>query len=145
MARKGISPVVAVVILIGIAVMAGGLLSSWVSSFMSDSAKQDTCPITTMYTISEATYNSTSGGLMVKVKNAGNDQIYNFTFEADNGTEIVLVPAGYPAADFVLGGGRTQYVSGNASLYNITAVQTVTILTGSCPSYSPSPVKVADI
>jgi flagellin-like protein len=145
MARKAISPVVAVVILIGLAVMTGGLLSSWVSSFITDSSRQDTCSISTMYSISDPTFDESSGEIKVKIKNTGNDAIYNFTFETDNGTDIVLIPASSPSPDLVVGSGRTQYVVSNSSYYNMTGVETVTVLTESCPGYSPTAVKVENI
>ncbi len=145
MKRKAISPVVAVVILIGLAVMTGGLLSSWVSSFITDSSRQDTCSITTMYTISDPVFNASSGEIKVRIKNTGNDAIYNFTFEADNGTDIELIPASSPAYDYTVGSGRTQYVISNSSFINMTTVETVTLLTESCPGYSPSPVRVKNI
>jgi flagellin-like protein len=145
MARKGVSPVVAVVILVGLAVMIGGLVSSWLTSFVADSARQDTCAITTTYTLTEPTYNPTSGELKVRLKNTGNNELYNFTFEADNGTVIMLIPATYPNESYHVGSGRTQYVTGNVTDFNITGVDEVTVLTASCPSYSPVAVIVRNI
>ena len=139
------SPIVAVVILVGIAVMTGGLLSSWLSSFVSDSSKQDTCAITTMYTLSDATYDSVSGEIRVKLKNTGSVRLYNFTIEADNGTDISLVPATSPSQNYTLATGGTQYVAGNGSMHNITNVQSITVVTASCPGYSPSSVNVENI
>ena len=145
MRRKGVSPIVAVVILVGIAVMTGGLLSSWISSFISGSSEQETCAITTMYTLSDATYNATSGEIKLRLKNTGSVDLYNFTIEADNGTDISLVPATSPSPSYVLGSGGTQYVLGNGSLHNITNVASITVMTESCSSYSPSSVKVENI
>jgi flagellin-like protein len=150
MARKGISPVVAVVVLIGIAVMLGGLVSSWISSFVMDSSQHDTCAITTTYTISDAQVNQTSGKLRVTLKNTGKDSVYNFSVEADNGTLIEVLAATSPADTYVLESGRTQYIQTNISDYNIsrmniTNINTITVLTQSCPEYSPKPITVTNI
>jgi flagellin-like protein len=145
MGSKGLSPIIAVVILIGIAVMAGGILSSWVTSFISDSARQDTCAITTMYTLSEATYNSTSGIVKLRVKNAGSSSLRNFTVEADNGTLIARALASSPDPSYTVGKGMAQYIVANVSNASITNVITITVLTQSCPGYSPVPVQVENI
>jgi len=150
MARKGISPIIAVVVLIGVAVMLGGLVSSWMSSFVTTSSKYDTCSITTMYVISEATVNETSGRLLVKLKNIGKSSVYNFTFEADNGTVLDVMPATSPVDTYNLEPGRTQYIETNISNYNIskeniTNIDTITVLTQSCPEYGPEPIKVTNI
>jgi flagellin-like protein len=145
MGRKGLSPIIAVVILIGIAVMAGGILSSWVTSFITDSSRQDTCAITTMYTLSEATYNSTSGIVKVRVKNTGSTAIRNFTVEADNETLIARTSASSPDPSYTVGEGMAQYVVANVSNSSITNVLTITVLTESCAGYAPVPVEVENI
>ncbi len=150
MGKKGISPVVAVVVLIGVAVMLGGLVSSWISSFVIDSSKQDACAITTMYTISDAEVNQTSGKLRVTVKNTGKSAVFNFSIEADNGTVIDVMPATSPSDTYSLDTGMTQYIETNISDYNIsrmniTNIDTITVLTQSCPEYTPKPIIVTNI
>ncbi len=150
MSRKGISPVVAVVILIGVAVMLGGLVSSWLSSFVNTNSKQNACAITTMYTITEATVNTTSGKLRLKVKNVGKSGVYNFSIEANNGTVIEVLRATSPPDTYILASGRTQYIETNISDYNIssmniTNIGTVTLMTRSCPEYTPEPIAVTNI
>jgi flagellin-like protein len=145
MEQKGLSPIVAVVILIGIVVITGGLLSSWITSFVSDASKQDTCSINTMYTISDATYNGTSGDIKLKVKNTGAVKLYNFTVEADNGTVIFLAQASSPDPSYRVDAGREQYVVANMSLKNISNVLTITVLTQSCKGYSPAHTEVGNI
>lgn len=145
MRRKGVSPVVAVVILIGIAVITGGLLSSWITSFVSDSAKQDTCSINTMYTLSDVTYNATSGEIKLKVKNTGTVKLYNFTIEADNGTDIFLAQASSPDPSYLVDTGRAQYVAANFSPENMSNILTITVLTQSCKGYSPAHTEVGNI
>jgi flagellin-like protein len=150
MAMKGLSPIVAVVILIGVAVMLGGLVSSWLSSFVDQSSKYDACAITTLYTITDATVNATSGELKLKVKNVGKSAVYNFSIEVSNGTLIDVLPATSPPDTYRLESGRTQYIETNISDYNIsrmniTNIGTVTLMTRSCPEYAPEPVTVTNI
>ncbi len=150
MAKKAISPVVAVVVLVGVAIMLGGLVSSWMSSFVQETSRNEACSITTMYTITEASANGSSGELRVKLKNIGKDDLYNFSFEANNGTVIDLLQATEPADTYKLRPGMTQYIRTNFTDYNIsveniTNIDTVTVLTLSCPEYSPDPIKVENI
>lgn len=142
MARKAVSPIIAIVIIIATVVALGGILSSWLSGFVSDSTQADMCAINTMYSISEAFHNGTTGEIKVKVKNSGKYGLYNFSFEADNGTIITFIPATSPGATYILGSGRTQYVLANSSGYNITNINQIRVLVGSCRVYSPSPVNI---
>jgi len=150
MTKKGISPVVAVVLLIGIAVMLGGLVSSWLSSFIHQNSQQSTCALTTMYVISEAQVNESSGYLAVKLKNTGQSGISNFTFEVYNGTVYDALTATSPDDSYVLQPGRTQLIKTNftdqsITSTNITEISTVTVISESCPEYSPEPIKVVNI
>lgn len=145
MGSKGVSPVVAVVILIGIAVITSGILSSWITSFVSESSNQDTCSMKTMYTLSDVTYNATSGEIKLRVKNTGAARLYNFSVEADNGTVVFLAQASSPAPSYMVDVGRAQYVLANMSPENISNVLTVTVLTQSCAGYSPAHIGVENI
>jgi flagellin-like protein len=146
MGKKGISPIVAVVVLVGLAVMTGGLVSSWITSFVQDSTRDaDTCAITTMFTISDASVNETSGELKVKVKNTGKDDIYNFTLEVDNGTLLKAFKATSPSETYRVSSGETQYIIGNISPHNITSIDTLNVLARSCLGYYPEPVSVKNL
>jgi len=145
MAKKAISPIIAVVILIALVVTLGGLLSTWLSKFVYDASQQDTCALYTRYTISEALYNSSSGQIKVKVKNSGKPDLYNFSIEADNRTLMSVIPAYSPDQTYHLASGQSQYVLASSLEYNITNIDTIKLLVRSCTSYSPSPVKVQRI
>ncbi len=142
MARKAVSPIIAIVIIIALVVALGGILSSWLSGFVSDSTQSDTCAINTMYTASDAFYNGTTGEIKVKVKNSGKYGLYNFSIEADNGTIIAVIPATSPGPTYILGSGKTQYVIANSSGFNITNIATIKVLVDSCRAYSPSPMDI---
>jgi hypothetical protein len=65
--------------------------------------------------------------------------------EADNGTVIATIPVYSPSATYKLGIGKSQYILANTTDYNITNIDTITLLVGSCPGYSSSAVKVTNI
>ena len=150
MTKKALSPIVAVVVLVGVAILLGGFISSWLGGFIKESSQQNTCTITTIYTMESATVNITSGELVVRLKNSGKSDLYNFSLEVENATMIDVLKATYPADTYRLQPGRTQLIRTNISNYNIssqniTNIQTVKVLTRSCPEYSPNPINVENI
>jgi len=142
---KGLSTIVAAIILIALVVTAAGIVGSWITNFVTQTTNADTCAVTTTYTVTDAYYNSTSGEIRVKLKNTGKSDLFNFTVEADNGTLIASVGAYSPLASFRLGQGKSQYIMANINDTNMTNVDTVKVLAGSCTSYPPSPVRVVNI
>jgi flagellin-like protein len=145
MAKKAISPLIAIVVLVALVVTLGGLLSVWLSTFFYDVSEHDRCAITTMYTLTGPTYNKTSGEIKAKVKNTGRDDLVNFTIEVDNGTVFAIIPVSSPADTYVLSPGRSQYVLANATFYNVTNIDTIKLLVASCRTYASSAVNVANI
>lgn len=145
MTRKAISPVVAVVILVALAVTVGGLLSSWITSFVYEGTAHDTCAITTTFIATDAEYNASSGQVKLKVKNTGREDLYNFTIEADNGTMIEIIEVLSPADTYHLTPGKSQYIITNGSSHNLTNIEKITVLVGSCPGYLTPPVNVVSI
>ena len=139
---RGVSPIIAVVVLIGLTVVLAGLLSSWAVSIITQSSQQDMCWVDTVYTISDASYNDSTGFISLRLKNSGKLAVYNFSIEADNGTTIVVVPALSPDASFSVGPGMSQYITvlADPAVYNITNIQTITVLASSCHGYSPKPI-----
>ncbi|MBN1896842.1 MAG: hypothetical protein JW789_03915 [Candidatus Aenigmarchaeota archaeon] len=144
MVRKGISPVVAVVILIAIAVMIGGMVSSWVSSFVTDNTAHDDCGIKTLYSLSDATINETSGEIKLKLKNIGSLPVYGFSIEVDNGTTFGVFEATYPDANYTVSPGETQYIITNTT-YNITNVEKLTVKTVACSGYAPTHANIVNL
>jgi FlaG/FlaF family flagellin (archaellin) len=145
MTKKALSAIVATIILVALVVAVLGLVSSWISKFVTENTQQDTCMLSTIYTLTDASYSATRGEIKVKVRNAGRLDIYNFTVEADNGTVIVSVAASSPDTSLVLGPGKSQYILAPLTSQNITNIDKMTVLVGSCPGYSASPVKVVNI
>jgi flagellin-like protein len=94
--KKGISPVVAVVLLVAVAISLGMLVTSWITHLYYEiSGGESACAINTNYIIDSVewnrtakspTYNST---LLIKITNKGKQQLYEFGVEVLNGSRIV--------------------------------------------------------
>lgn len=94
MAKKGVSPVVAVVLLIAVAIAIGILVTTWITHWTSTqiSSQPITCAINTNYIIESVEYNKTGGDLLlIKVTNKGAENLYGFSAVMDNGTYILDV------------------------------------------------------
>ena len=144
MAMKGVSPVVAVAILIAVAVAIGGMVSSWVSSFVVEQTLHDDCGLKTLYSLTDATINETSGQIRMKLKNTGSRSVYNFTVEADNGTMFGVFQATSPSPTYVIKPGETQYIITNTT-YNVTNILKITVKSASCPGYAPTHVNIVNL
>jgi flagellin-like protein len=94
MVRKGVSPVIATVLLIAVAIAIGILVTTWITHWTSTqiSSQPITCAINTNYIIESVEYNKTGGDtLLVKVTNKGAENLYGFSAVLDNGTHILDV------------------------------------------------------
>ena len=95
MERKGISPIVAVVLLVAVAISLGMLVTSWITHLYYDvSGGDDQCALSTNYIIDSAEWNQTSKSasynstLLIKVTNKMKNKLYDFSVEINNGTII---------------------------------------------------------
>jgi flagellin-like protein len=92
MARKGISPVVAVVLLIAVAISVGILVTTWITHLVTTrtTAPSITCAVDTNYIIDEARFNESGDNqLYIKITNKGALALYGFGAVMDNGTRII--------------------------------------------------------
>ncbi|NIO21479.1 MAG: hypothetical protein GTN76_12250 [Candidatus Aenigmarchaeota archaeon] len=90
MGMKGISPIIAAVVLIAISVAVGVMISSWVTHWVTSQTGVTTqCVALTNYNIESATYTSNNKNLTMVVKNLGTIQIYGFSVQIMNLTNIV--------------------------------------------------------
>jgi hypothetical protein len=87
---EGVSPIIAVVILIGLAVAVGITLSSWVTHMVQQQTGESSfCKLNTNYIISSAGFNrSGANELTMKITNKGTFSLYGFGVEVDNGTMV---------------------------------------------------------
>ncbi len=92
MNKRGVSPVIAVVLLIGVAVSMGILVTTWVTHWVSFQITEVglSCSVDTNYILEAVTFNLTGDELLrIKITNKGAREIYGFSAILDNGTRIV--------------------------------------------------------
>jgi len=90
MGMKGISPIVAAVILIAISVAVGVMISSWITHWVTTQTGVTTqCVARTNYNIESAKYTSNDNNITIRVKNLGSIHIYGFSIQIMNSTDIV--------------------------------------------------------
>jgi len=99
--KKGISPVVASVILIAVSVSIGVIVSTWITHLTQEqTSSSKLCAINTLYNIDSAKFNlSGTNELRLKVTNEGEQSLYGFGMVIDNGTEIRIVNSTHTRLD----------------------------------------------
>ncbi len=89
---KGLSPLIAVMILLGVSITIGALLSGWITHwFHYKSGETNTCGFGVGYRIDSAEFNMTSYTLYVKVTNEEPSSIYGFGVILQNDTFSILI------------------------------------------------------
>lgn len=90
MGMKGISPVIAAVLLIAITVAVGVMISSWVTQWVSNKTTQTGtgCVTHTNYKIDSATFSTATSNMTIVITNLGRVDLYGFEVEVQNVTEI---------------------------------------------------------
>jgi len=89
--KKGISPVVASVILIAVSVSIGVIVSTWITHLIQEETSgSKLCAVNTLYNIERAKFNiSGKNSLWLKITNEGEEKLYGFGVIMDNGTIIL--------------------------------------------------------
>ncbi|MCK5023693.1 MAG: hypothetical protein KAS04_05955 [Candidatus Aenigmarchaeota archaeon] len=90
MGMKGISPVIAAVLLIAITVTVGVLVSSWVTQWVTTKTSQTSsdCVTHTNYKIDSASFSTTTNNMTIIVTNTGLVELYGFEIQLQNVTDI---------------------------------------------------------
>ena len=91
-AYKGISDVIAVVLMIAIAVSIGVFVTTFATKWVQDQTSDPSiaCALKTNYVVDDVKYNfSGKGELLVKITSKGEEGIYGFGFIFDNITKII--------------------------------------------------------
>jgi len=98
MGMKGISPVIAAVLLIAITVSVGVLLSSWITHWVSTRTSQasSACVTNTNYKIDSATFAASDNNMTIQITNVGRTGLYGFSVQMSNGTDVVVYNASDP-------------------------------------------------
>ena len=101
MGMKGISPVIAAVVLIAITIAVGVLLSGWVTQFVTkETETASACITNTNYKIDSATYTAGTKQLTIMVTNLNVRDLYGFSVQIQNTTNIVIY--NYTESDFTI-------------------------------------------
>jgi len=90
MGMKGVSPVIASVLLIGITVAIGVMLSSWLTHWVSTRTQQasSACVTSTNYRIDSATFASATDNATIIITNLGSVELYGFSVQVMNKTDV---------------------------------------------------------
>ena len=93
MKRKGLSPVVSVVLMIAVAISIAILVTTWVTNLTQQQITGDkSCALNTNYIIESAKWNKSNdlnATLLIKLTNKGQQKLYGFAVQIDNGTDII--------------------------------------------------------
>ncbi len=92
--RKGVSPVVATVLLVAVAVSIGIAVTTWVTHWVSTETQATgmDCSLRTTYGIDSAVFNESGDDILfVKITNKGEQAIYGFAAVLDNGSVILRI------------------------------------------------------
>ncbi len=156
MMRKGVSPVIATILLIAVAISVGIMVTTWITHWVvsQTSSESIACAINTNYVIDSAEFNKSTAlnnTLLMKVTNRGTERLYGFGAILDNGTAIMMLNS---SSSFIDQGGissantlkreNSAYVKIN--LTNTTAGHTmmgttlteIKITNDACPAVSTS-------
>jgi flagellin-like protein len=97
--RKGVSPVIAAVLLIAATVTIGILFTTWATHWTSEqiSSQTSTCSINTNYLIERVEFNKSGDNqMLIKITNKGTHDLYGFGVVLDNGTKVVNINSSDP-------------------------------------------------
>jgi flagellin-like protein len=149
MGMKGISPVIATVILIALSVAVGVMVSSWVMQWMNrEMSGVSSCSSYSTYRIDSAKYTSSDTNLTIKITNMGKLGLYGFSVQIMNATAVVLYNSTSSdltsspniTASSPLGEQRTALIivnldgtDGNYSLAGATAEE-IKVMNEACPA-----------
>lgn len=94
--KKGVSPIIATILLIAVAISVGIMVTTWITHWVvtQTSSESIACAINTNYVIDTAEFNKSTAlnnTLLLKVTNRGSEKIYGFGAILDNGTVILML------------------------------------------------------
>jgi flagellin-like protein len=91
--KKGISPIIATILLIAVAISVGIMVTTWITHWVVEQTTSTSisCAVDTNYIVDSVEFNKTTllnNTLLIKVTNKGSEKIYGFGAILDNGTYI---------------------------------------------------------
>lgn len=148
--KKGISPIVATIILIGVTILIGIMISTWVSQWLLTTVGNvpSTCPTNTLYQLSNAKYNKTTQIMTVMVTNKGSQVLYNFTIEVNDtssnlyrNTSVVTSPSVSSSSPLT----QEQSTILTANMTTTNSIESVKVINGACVGFSRSITSVSNV
>ncbi len=142
---KGISPIIAVVILIGFTLTIGVLVSSWITQLSTQQTTESETTLSEckglMYSFSklDVTYTTSDHILTIKVTNIGTKDIYGFSVEVANSTYIagdVPIVQNVLETDPLRPQGSAYIKADLTNYLEMGKLEYVKVLNSVCPTYS---------
>jgi len=151
--RKGISDVIAVVLMIAVAISIGVFVTTFATKWVQEqvSSPSITCAIQTNYVVDDVKFNySGKKGLLVQVTNKGDDGLYGFGFVLYNITKILSINSSDPGISGQLVSSnslereQSTIVSMNLSnsTFNGETLNKITVTNDACPAVSASTTSI---
>jgi flagellin-like protein len=150
MGMKGISPVIASVLLIGITVAIGVMMSSWITHWIGNKTQDisSACATSTNYKIDSVSYSLSAETMTIEITNIGNVDVYGFGVQVMNGTDVMFYnstdtkfkispnitqsgPLKQQRSAIIILSMDTDYESGLGRSLDI-----IKVLNGACPAFS---------
>ena len=89
---KGLSPIIAIIVMMGVAITVGILISNWVTQWTTEhlDTTASSCALNTNYVIDSVIFKNSTYTLTIKVTNKNSKSLYGFSVQVENTTEILL-------------------------------------------------------
>lgn len=151
---RGLSTIVATVIMLAVAVILAVVVSDWAIHQVSEQTKTvPDCSVHTRYIIESAKFKSSTNETRVVVLNKGAEDIYGFSLQIENGTHLETArgitesPSTSSASRLGKGGSvfiiYTSVGTANRTL-GLTATE-ITVLNSACPEVSADTETISQI
>lgn len=139
---RGLSPVVATVVLVAAAIVIATMVVVWTSGYITQQTSQASttgCGIQTSYSLENTVYEPSTGNLTAKLTNAGTRPVSNFSIDVEllNGT-ITTVVAENPAQTANVTAGQSAFLSARTGWNTTTGSPTIKsfrIRNSNCKTY----------
>lgn len=150
MPPKGISPLIATILLIAFVIAVGGILSGWLVSFTKERIDEARvrgetdikCSYADIY-VSDADWNDTDGKLSITAENTGMEDLSNFNmviiYSNNTAFTINVLPL------VTLSPGEVQVFYNDTHVDNCTGISQVIFKSDTCPNDARDRILQADI
>ena len=150
MPPKGISPLIATILLIAFVIAVGGILSGWLVSFTKERTDEARvrgetdirCSYANLY-VSDADWNDTNGRLSVTAENTGMEDLSNFNMVVIYQNNTAFTLSVLPSV--TLSPGDIQVFYNDTDVDNCTQISQVIFKSDTCPNDARDKILDTDI